>query len=73
MGQGPEAHPDDAVLLLEMVHSVVDVLEREVWNFHYEHARMFPVVISCMPTAVQIIFIVSIVLVHEEISLPLAW
>ena len=73
MVPGPVAHPDDAVLLLEMVHSVVDVLEREVWKRYYRHAHAVHVVISCMPIAVLIIFIVSIVLIHEEISLPLAW
>ena len=73
VGQGPEAHPDDAALLLEMAHSVVDALEREVWKCHYRHAQAVHVVISCMPTAVLIIFIVSTVLTHEEISPPLAW
>ena len=73
VGQGPEAHPDAAALLLEMGHFVVDALEREVWNFHYRHAQVIHVVISCMPIAVLIIFIASVVLTNEEISIPLAW
>ena len=73
MGQGPEAHPDDAALLLEMAHSVVDALEREVWKDHYKHAPSIHAVIPCMLIAVMIVFIAHIVLLSKVISRDLAW
>ena len=73
MGQGPEAHPDDAALLLEMGHFVVDALEREVWKDHYKHAPATHAVISCMLIAVMIVFIAHIVLLSKVISRDLAW